>query len=105
MFLLTSNGEIEAFNANQVEKLYIRYPSSTGSDYYEIVARMVSGREYVIFKGIDIDSTTEAFYAFYDEMNEKVKEAGNDTMVGCYFCALRSAVRQSYNCLARKETF
>ena len=80
MFLLTSNGEIEAFNANQVEKLYIREPSSTGSDYYEIVARMVSGREYVLFRGIDLDSATETFYAICDEINEKVgtKEAQNN---------------------------
>lgn len=71
---LTDNGEIEAFNANQVEKLYIRYPSSTGSEYYKIVARMVSGREYAIFKGIDIDTTTEVFYKYCDEMNGKTTE-------------------------------
>ncbi len=75
---LTDNGEIEAFNANQVEKLYIRYPSSTGSDYYEIVARMVSGREYVIFKGIDLVETLTKFYQTIKEGNNGLQQGNSD---------------------------
>lgn len=78
MFLLTSNGEIEAFNANQVEKLYMRYPSSTGSDYYEIVARMVSGREYVIFKSIDLVEALEEFYQTIKEGKNGLQQGNSD---------------------------
>jgi len=78
MFLLTRNGEFEAYNANQVEKLYMREPSSTGSDYYEIVARMVSGREYVIFKGIDLVEALEEFYQTIKEGNNGLQQGNSD---------------------------
>jgi len=77
MFLLIC-GEFVAFNANQVEKLYIREPSSTGSDYYEIVARMVSGREYVIFKGIDLVETLTKFYQTIKEGKNGLQQGNPD---------------------------
>ena len=77
MFLLIC-GEFVAFNANQVEKLYIREPSSTGSDYYEIVARMVSGREYVIFKGINLVETLMKFYQTIKEGNNGLQQGNSD---------------------------
>ena len=77
MFLLIC-GEFVAFNANQVEKLYIREPSSTGSDYYEIVARMVSGREYVIFKGIDLVETLMKFYQTIKEGKNGLQQGNPD---------------------------
>lgn len=80
MIFLNDNGEIEAVNTDHIEKLYLRYPSSTASKYYDVVAVMVSGREYVLFRGYDLDSATETFYAICDEINEKVgtKEAQNN---------------------------
>jgi hypothetical protein len=70
MFLFSDNGEIEAVNTDQIEKLYLRYPSPNFGVYYDVVAIMASGREYVVFRGYDVDSATETLYHICDEINE-----------------------------------